>query len=219
MRKKIGVIFATRNAIQPVLDGFAHHAPGALTELFMDEGLLTAARAEGRVTPAHLRRFASLVARAEESGVDGILFSCTFFSPYRAALEPFFSVPLMGVDEAMLEEAAATDGTVGVIAGVEETEKLSVAQLRAQAEKRGTAITVLSATAVGAFEILPSDPEKHDALVLEAARAMAARVDRIVLAQMSMSRVAPRVASLGKPVLTSMESAVKAIMRAVAAKA
>lgn len=212
MPTKIGLIFATRNAIEPALDAFARFAPGTETQIFVDEGLLPAVKAGGGVTAPVLRRFASLLERAEESGVDGILFSCSVFSPSLAVLEPLFAVPLMSVDSAMIEEAAARGGSVGVIATVEQAEKLTVEQLAAAAARLGTRVEIHSSAVPEAFAALATEPERHDAVILEAARALAPKCDTIMLAQISMARAAPLVASLGRPVLTSMESSVNAMM-------
>ena len=212
MPTKIGLIFATRNAIQPALDAFAQFAPDVETQLFVDEGLLPAVKQSGGVTAPILRRFASLLARAEESGVDGILFSCSVFSPSLAVLEPLYAVPLMSVDSAMIEEAAAKGGSIGVIATLEQARQLTVDQLAEQASRMGTDLAIHSAAVPDAFACLPADPAKHDAIVLAAAEKMAPQCDSFMLAQISMARAAPLVAKLGKPVLTSMESSVNAIM-------
>ncbi len=215
MRKKIALIVATRSALQPALDAFARYAPDAAVQVFADEGLLPAVQKAGGVTPHLLRRFFSLLALAEKSGVDGILFSCSVFSPSLERLEPFFSVPLMSADSAMIAEAAARGGSVGVIATVEQAEKLTVEQLHEQARLRGKALTVRSLAVPEAFSLLPSDPQEHDALIFKAAEKLVSSCDRIVLAQISMARAAEKVAALGKPVLTSLESSVNAIMRKV----
>ena len=210
----IGVVVATKNAIQPALDAFTRYAPEVKVMLYVDEGLLAAVEDAGRVTQPILRRFASLVARAEESGVDGILFSCTVFSPHFAELEPFYSVPIVSVDGAMISEAAAKDGSIGLLATTGPTEKMVVSQLHQQAQRAGTTITVRSCFVKGAFDILLSDPERHDEMIFNAAKELG-ECDRYLLAQMSMARAAEKVAALGKPVLTSPESSVKAIMAKV----
>lgn len=216
MAPQIGLIFATRNAVQPALDAFARYAPEAGTLLFVDEGLLPAVQREGGVTPALLRRFASLVARAEESGVDGILFSCSVFSPSLSILEPFFKAPVMSVDAAMLQEAARAGGRVGVIATVPKAEELTVAQLRQQAAALGTSLQIRSVAVPEAFAALEIDPARHDALIYEQAEILAKDCDRLVLAQISMARAAPALAHLGLPVLTSLESSVRSIMEKIA---
>ncbi len=147
MKKTIGLVFATKNAIQPALDAFTCYAPDVALQLFVDEGLLPAVQRAGGVNAPILRRFAALVARAEESGVDGILFSCSVFSPSLEALKPFFSVPLMSVDSAMIEEAAAKGGRIGVIATVEQAEKLTVEQIHEQARAQGTQVRIICSRA------------------------------------------------------------------------
>jgi hypothetical protein len=215
MNKNIGLIFATRNAIHPVLEAFSKYAPGTDVQIFVDEGLLSAVQEAKGVTAPILRRFASLLARAEESKVDGILFSCSVFSPSLETLKPLFVVPLMSVDSAMIAEAASRDGSVGIIATVEQAEKLSTAQLKEEALRQGTTVSIFSRAVPEAFTALPSDPDKHDKLIFEAAKQLSPNCDRFVLAQISMARAADMVESLKKPVLTSLESSINGIMRAV----
>ena len=47
----------------------------------MDEGMSWLGKQEGRISGRNLSRMVSLIHSAEELGVDGILMSCTIFSP------------------------------------------------------------------------------------------------------------------------------------------
>lgn len=66
-----------------------------------------------------------------------------------------------------------------------------------------------------AFAQLANDPEGHDKAIVDAAAKLASQCDTLLLAQISMARAAPKVAAFGKPVLTSLESSVNAIMREI----
>lgn len=62
--------------------------------------------------------------------------------------------------------------------------------------------------------LLAGDRDRHDAIVLEGARALAAEVDVIVLAQASTARLAPAIAeAVGKPVLSSPRSGAENAVR------
>ena len=65
--------------------------------------------------------------------------------------------------------------------------------------------------AEGAFEaVLAGDTERHDALLVQALNDLLPKVDVVVLAQASMARVIPKVASRGgPPILSSPELAVR----------
>jgi hypothetical protein len=73
----------------------------------------------------------------------------------------------------------------------------------------------------GAFAALAAGRrEEHDALVTQAALALAARVDRLVLAQASLAHLAePLAQKTGKPVLASPEWMVADVLARVAAAA
>ena len=80
---KIAVINATKVSIEPV-DQAAKEYPDLEIFHFMDEGMSWLGKQEGRISGKNLSRMISLILSAEELGVDGILLSCTIFSPFIA---------------------------------------------------------------------------------------------------------------------------------------
>jgi Asp/Glu/hydantoin racemase len=89
-----------------------------------------------------------------------------------------------------------------------------------KARAAGRDITVRERLCEGAFSVLMSgDRDRHDAMVLDGARALATEVDAIVLAQASMARLAPAIAeAVGKPVLSSPRSGTENAVRVLHAR-
>jgi Asp/Glu/hydantoin racemase len=77
----------------------------------LDEGLIAELNAAGKVTRPLIRRFIRLIEKAEEAGVDGVLLSCSSFTPYTTLVNQLFDFPIISVDFAMLEEAGV-DGVL-----------------------------------------------------------------------------------------------------------
>ena len=111
-----------------------------------------------------------------------------------------------------VQEALVHGGRVGLIASFAPTLVSMPREFPAQVELR-------CALAAGAMEALNAgDRLRHDALVVDAARKLAAAGCSIIaLAQFSMARAAPAVRqALGLPVLTTPESAVRALRQRLA---
>ncbi|GAA3331063.1 hypothetical protein GCM10020331_086090 [Ectobacillus funiculus] len=53
------------------------------------------------------------------SGVDGILLTCSSFTPVVAEIRHLFDVPMLSADLSMLEKAVEMGSRIGVIATVE----------------------------------------------------------------------------------------------------
>lgn len=215
MEKRIGLIHATLNALQPMLDAFQRYEPAATALNFLDEGLLGAVNEQGGVTPEIVRRFMRLIEKAEEAKVDGILLSCTVFSPHVPLLRQFFSIPIVTVDGAMLEQAVNMGGRIGVIATVAAAGPTTAKQIEEIARQRGKNVQVDVTVCTEAFSKLQIDPLVHDQLIRKIALNVAAKADIIVLAQISMARAAVCMEDVTVPVLTSPQSSIQAIMQQI----
>lgn len=210
---KIGLIHATLNAVQPMVDAFRRHEPSVTVLNFLDEGLLAAVNESGGVTPAILRRFVRLLSTAADSGVDGILLSCSVFSPSVPVISPLFAVPVVSVDAAMLETAVDMGRRIGVVATVGASGPTTAGQLAEIAGARKQQIHVEVMVSAEAFcRLQAGDANGHDELVRQKVAELSPRVDVVVLAQISMARAAKKMQDIPVPVLTSPESSIKAIM-------
>jgi len=120
----------------------------------------------------------------------------------------------------MARVAVEGGGRVGVLATVPSTLGPTTDLIRAAAKEAGQEVEVVPRVCEGAFAVLMSgDRERHDAMVGEGASALARDVDRIVLAQASMARLAPRLAEeTGVPVLASPRLGIEDVARVLATR-
>ncbi|WP_126425389.1 aspartate/glutamate racemase family protein [Brevibacillus marinus] len=214
---KIGLIHATLNSLQPIVDAFQELSPQVKLLHFMDEGLIDALNETGEVTPPMVRRLIHLVEKAEESGVDGILLTCSSFSPFVNDIRPFFRTPLLAADISMLEEAVERGERIGVIATVAAAGPTTTALLKEIAAERGKTVDVQTAVITDAFAALQAGrPQQHNELIQRKITELAATCDVIVLAQMSMTRAVKGMPPVRVPVLTSPQISAKAILAKVA---
>jgi Asp/Glu/hydantoin racemase len=162
------------------------------TDLFhiVDESLLNVTRKTGALTAVTRRRVLGYLESAAEAGADLVVVTCSSIGPAVDAAREFVPVPVLRVDEAMADEAVRLGNRVGVIATLTTTLEPTAALVERRARVTGKDVEVISHVCDGAFDALQAgDRDRHDELVREGVRRLAAEVDVIVLAQASMARV------------------------------
>jgi Asp/Glu/hydantoin racemase len=145
--------------------------------------------------------------------VDAILISCSTMNRAFAHVRAHMShvgVPVVQIDEAMMEEAVNSEGRILVVATHGPTVKSTQELLRETAERLGKSVDFVGATVEDAFDLLGRGQiAEHNETIARAIRNAQSRdrVDVVVLAQLSMSvfmfsHPDPRT-EFGVPVLTS----------------
>jgi glutamate racemase len=148
--------------------------------------------------------------------VDALLISCSTmnraFARVRQEMEPL-GVPVVQIDEAMMEEAVQRQGRILIVATHGPTVGSTQRLLQETADRLGVSVDFVGATVEQAFERLgKGDIAGHNQIIADAIRQAQAvrRIDVVVLAQMSMSVFSfshpDPVAEFGVPVLNSGET-------------
>ncbi|RZI78225.1 MAG: arylsulfatase [Variovorax sp.] len=208
---RIALIHALAHSVAPINEAFARDWPQAARMNLLDDSLSADLARNGRGLDAVMHaRFARLAQYAVDTGAQGILFTCSAFGPcIEAVARTHADMPVLKPNEAMIEEAAEGRGTLGLIATFAATLESMPAEFPAQ-------VTLQPALAEGALDALNAgDTATHDALIAAQAVALRERgCTRIALAQFSMARArAACEAASGLPVLTTVDSAVRALRR------
>ena len=206
---RIALIHALAHSVAPINEAMARDWPRAIRMNLLDDSLSADLARNGRgLDEAMHERFQRLAQYAVDSGVQGILFTCSAFGPcIEAVARRHAGIPVLKPNEAMVDEASAGTGKLGLIASFGHT-------LESMPPEFPSNVVLELALADGALEALNAgDAAQHDALVAAQARALRERgCTRIALAQFSMARArnACEQAS-GLPVLTTVDSAVRAL--------
>ena len=207
---RVALIHALAHSVAPINAALARDWPQAQRMNLLDDSLSadlarTAASGGQGLDAAMHQRFEALAAYAEGSGAQAILFTCSAFGPCIeavAARRPH--LPVLKPNEALVAQALARGGRIGLIASFAPT-------LVSMPPEFGPGADLLTALASGAMEALNrGDGAAHDAAVVQAALQLVAQgCSVIALAQFSMARAQGAVEqALGLPVLTTPGSAV-----------
>jgi Asp/Glu/Hydantoin racemase len=200
---RIALIHALKHSPPPIEAAFAASWPQVQLMNLLDDSLSADLARDGALTPAMTQRFVQLGRYAVATGADAILFTCSAFGPCIEAVARDQKIPVLKPNEAMIEEAAASGGTIGLLATFAPT----LASMPAEFPPNVRVKTCMVDGALAALD--RGDVETHDRLVADAAGAVK-DCDIIALAQFSLARSAPLVArATGKRVLTTPDSAVR----------
>jgi len=164
--------------------------PSVKTIHVADQILLTQVLEQGGLSPASYRRVAEHVVAAEAAGASAVLCTCSSISPCVDVARSLVSIPVLKVDEAMVDRAIELGAVIGVIATVTTTLGPTTELVQERAALAGRKVQVKSVLCEGAYDALSTgDPGAHDRIVLDYLRQLMADVDVILLAQASMARV------------------------------
>ncbi|MEP7457461.1 aspartate/glutamate racemase family protein [Phyllobacterium sp. SB3] len=174
----------------------------------VDESLLRNTIKQGELTKGTMQRVANYIRSAVDGGAEAILVTCSSIGPAVDAARPFCPVPLVRVDEGMVDLALTTGKRIGVLATLASTLRPTEDLIRTRATQQGYQPTIIARLCDRAFERLSAgDRAGHDTAIVEGIAALEQEVDVIVLAQASMARAAadPRFEETGIPILSSPE--------------
>lgn len=131
-----------------------------------------------------------------------------------AGLAPASGLPVLKIDYPMAQQAVRAGRRIGVAATFEPTVAPTRRLISEAAQEEGLAIEIIQEVAPEAYTaLLSGDEARHDELLLAAVERLAGRdVDVVVLAQISMARVLPRLDGMIRvPVLSSLQTSLGAI--------
>ncbi|MBW4021550.1 MAG: Asp/Glu racemase [Proteobacteria bacterium] len=218
-QKTLVIIHTGPVTVQPLAALAPSLLPGVRVVNLVDDSLLKDAMAAGHVTPAVTKRLAQFMIIAQEMGADLILNACSSVREAADVGARLLSVPVAKIDTAMAEHAVATASRIGVAATVQTTLDPTVRMIEQTAKEAGKHVTVTRKLCEGAFDaLLAGDGAKHDEIVARNLIELAATVDLIVLAQVSMGRVADSLGdAVSVPVLTSPRLGMERVAQIMAA--
>lgn len=196
--------------------------PGVEVFHIADDMLLKVVLAQGGLSPFIYRRVAEHVVAAEAAGACAVQLTCSSISPCVDVAEKLVGVPVLKVDEPMVDEAISRGRRIGIAATAPTTLRPTTELVKARAEAAGKKVKVESVLCEGAYTLLLSgDTASHDRIVRDYLQGLIQRCDVVILAQASMARVADAIPPSERrvPILTSPRLAVERAARVMAGAA
>lgn len=197
---------------------FQENLPDTDSFHMVDESIIQDLLKIGHLTPKIVRRIASHVMAANDTGADLILFTCSSTSPAVDDVKALVDVPVLKVDEPMAQKAVSLGEKIGVVTTAKTTVQPSIQLIEASAATSGKDVKVHAELVAEAFQArLSGNITKHDRLVKETITKLARDNDVIVLAQASMAHLAEEmVTQLEVPILAGPGICFEALKRLIA---
>lgn len=202
--KTLGIIHASHITIGAMQPYIAEFIPEVSVMHLCDDTIQRDNLAAGAVPKVNYYKFAQYAHNLEEAGVDLILLACSTFN-YAAELgRPLVNTPIAQIDRPMMELAVQTGKRIGLLATLKTTVPSSERLLRIAAAEAGKEIECKTVLRSEAFEEYSAgNIEKHNQMLLEEIDKLSGEVDCIVMAQLSMSALAPLLKDTKVPVYNS----------------
>ncbi len=213
---RIALIHALRHSIVPVEEAFARLWPEARTTNLLDDSLSADLARQGSLDDAMTDRFLALSRYQQSCAANGILFTCSAFGPcIEACARDLAPIPVLKPNEAAIEEAVALAGPTGRI-GLLSTFPPTLQSMPPEFLAVAPGATLVPCLVEGALAALDrGDVDEHDRLSAAASERLR-DCDVIVLTQFSLARAQPLVErATGRPVITTPDSAVRKLRRAL----
>jgi Asp/Glu/hydantoin racemase len=205
-KKTIGIIHAihlTIGAMKPFLERFI---PDVEVMHLCDDTIQrdNLAAPVGTIPKHNYFRFAQYAHNMQESGVELILLACSTFNYAAELARPMIDIPILQIDRPMMELAVMQGKRVGLLATLPSTLPSSERLLRIVAAEKNRPVEITAVLRPEAFEaVSKGDTETHNRILLEEIEKLSGKVDSIVMAQLSMSALAPHLGKTAVPVYNS----------------
>ena len=213
MSKRV-CFFHTGAILAPRFDELSkEYIPKADVFHMVDESLIDDLISVGELTPSIIKRLSFQLSLAVDAGAVLILDTCSSTSPGVDVARKLVDVPIIKIDDPMMEKAVDIGKNIGLLATANSTLKPSSELVKRKAKQIGKDITLNSTLKEEAFEaLMEGNEDLHDRLVTEKGIELAQDNDVLVLAQASMSHLSSKIAEqVTVPVLTSPELAMEAV--------
>lgn len=208
--RKLGIMHAaliTTRAVQKYIDEVI---PEVEVVHWVDDTIQNTnfACAPGTIPRKNYAKFVNGALSQQEYGVDLILLACSTFNRAAEYARPMIDTPLLQIDRPMMDLAVQDGKRVGLLATVPTTVPASERLLRLAASEAGREVQITTRLCSAAFQVLKAgNPERHNEILLEEVDRLAADVDAIVMAQVSMTALEPRLTNTRVPVYNSGRTA------------
>ena len=221
-KRKVAFVHTSPVAVGPLMRFYTEAAPELEITNLLDDGLLRLLAAKDSAT-AEARLTDMVRVAAETYGADAAMVTCSSVSKEMVGrISGRFELPVLKIDYPMAREAVRAGGKIGIAATFPPTLGPTRKLISEAAAEAGAAVEIIEDVSPEAYDsLLSGDAERHDDLLLASVSRLEARgVSVVVLAQVSMARVLPKIGGrAGVPVLSSLHTSLDAIRGALAGRA
>jgi aspartate/glutamate racemase len=183
----VALVSSTRAVFGPMEAAFREEFPEAEILHLLDETLIEDFRREGGLSIHSRRKALQMALTAQEAGVDGILVTCSTLSPSVDDFRPFLAIPVVKIDEPVIEKVVQTAAKIALLATAETVLKSVEPLLITKAREVGRKISVHRCIKGEVWPLLQNDPAAFYRAIAETATEAARECQAVILTQVSIA--------------------------------
>jgi hypothetical protein len=184
---RVALVSSTRAVFGPMEAAFREGFPEAQILHLLDETLIEDFRREGGLSPHSRHKALQMAMTAQEAGVDGILVTCSTLSPSVDDFRPYLKIPIVKIDEPVIEEVVRIAEKIGLLATAETVLKSVEPLILKKGQDFGREISVRRFIKGDVWPLLQKDPEAFYRAIAEAATEAAQECQAVILTQVSIA--------------------------------
>lgn len=184
---RVALVSSTRAVFGPMEAAFREVFPEAQILHLLDETLIEDFRREGGLSPHSRRKALQMAVTAQEAGVDGILVTCSTLSPSVDDFLPFLKIPIIKIDEPVIDQVVRIAEKIGLLATAETVLKSVEPLVMRKAQESGRKISVRRFIKGDVWPLLQKDPAAFYGAIAEAASEAAQDCQAVILTQVSIA--------------------------------
>lgn len=217
-RRKIGLIHTGAGLVTVFRELCDELLPSVDVFNIVDDSLILDLITDAQSASSIGHRLGSHLQCAQLAGAEMALVTCSSVGEAAEAARGVVSIPILRVDQPMVDRAVSQANRIGVVATLATTLTPTTNLVQRRATELGAVVQVSARLCQGAFEALNrGDTQAHDQRVQQQIAELASEVDTIILAQASMARVLtpPLLSQIGLPILSSPRLAIESLAAAL----
>jgi aspartate/glutamate racemase len=184
---RVALVSSTRAVFGPMEAAFREEFPEAQVLHLLDETLIEDFRREGGLSPHSSYKALQMAFTAQDAGVDGILVTCSTLSPSVDDLRPFLKIPIVKIDEPVIEEVVRSSEKIGLLATSETVLKSVEPLVMKKAKEFSRKISVRRFVKGDIWPLLQKDPVAFFRAIAAAATEAAQECQAVILTQVSIA--------------------------------
>jgi Asp/Glu/hydantoin racemase len=184
---RAALLSSTRAVFTSMEQAFREAFPEAQILHLLDETLLENFREDGGISPRSRRKALQMAITAQESGVDGILVTCSTLSPSVDDFRAFLSIPVVKIDEPVIEWVVQSSRSIALVATADTVLKSVEPLVVEKARRSGRTVSISRVVKKDLWPLLAKDPAGFYREIGEAAAKAAKECEAVILTQVSIA--------------------------------
>jgi Asp/Glu/hydantoin racemase len=184
---RVALVSSTRAVFASMERAFREAFPEAQFLHILDETLLENFRQDGGISPRSRLKALKMAITAQESGVNAILVTCSTLSPSVDDFRPFLSIPVVKIDEPVIEWVVQSSRSVALVATADTVLKSVEPLVLEKAGRSGRKVSISRVVKKDLWPLLAKDPAAFYREIGEAAAKAAKECEAVILTQVSIA--------------------------------